>query len=151
MNDLRMRTKPERIVVPEDVERLATAAVDVAFEVHSELGPGLLETAYETCFSYELQLRGIEHQRQLAVPLHYKDKVTEAGFRADIVIGGQLLIELKAVEELAPVHKAQVVTYLKLLRLPLGLLINFNEVLIKNGTHRVLNFPKKTALQYPGF
>jgi len=146
-----MRTKPARIVIPDEVEKMATAVVDAAFEVHTELGPGLLETAYESCFAHELALRGIAYQRQLPVPLNYKGKLIEVGFRADIVVGGKLLIELKAVEQLAPVHKAQVVTYLKLMRLPLGLLINFNEVLIKNGIRRILNFPKKTAPQYAGF
>ncbi|MFA6563717.1 MAG: GxxExxY protein [Verrucomicrobiia bacterium] len=151
MNEREMRTKPARIVIPDEVEKMATAVVDAAFEVHTELGPGLLETAYESCFAHELALRGIAYQRQLPVPLNYKGKLIEVGFRADIVVGGKLLIELKAVEQLAPVHKAQVVTYLKLMRLPLGLLINFNEVLIKNGIRRILNFPKKTAPQYAGF
>jgi GxxExxY protein len=137
-----MMTKPERVVIPEEVERIATIAVEAAFEVHSELGPGLLESAYEACFAHELELRGVGYQRQLPVPLNYKGKLIEVGFRADIVVGGKLLIELKAVEELARVHKAQVVTYLKLMRLPLGLLINFNEALIKDGIRRVLNFPK---------
>jgi len=142
MNERRMLTKPERIVIPEDVERMATIAVEAAFEVHSELGPGLLESAYEACFAHELELRGVRYQRQLPVPLNYKGKLIEVGFRADIVVGGKLLIELKAVEEISRVHKAQVVTYLKLMRLPLGLLINFNEALIKDGIRRVLNFPK---------
>ncbi|MBM3888910.1 MAG: GxxExxY protein [Verrucomicrobia bacterium] len=121
---------------------MATIAVEAAFEVHSELGPGLLESAYEACFAHELELRGVRYQRQLPVPLNYKGKLIEVGFRADIVVGGKLLIELKAVEEISRVHKAQVVTYLKLMRLPLGLLINFNEALIKDGIRRVLNFPK---------
>ena len=139
-----MTTKPEKVVVPNEVEKLATAVVDAAFAVHSEVGPGLLESAHEACICYELQLRGITYQRQLPVPVSYKGKLIEVGFRADVVVEGKLLIELKAVEQLAPIHKAQVVTYLKLLHLPLGLLINFNEVLIKNGIHRVLNIPKNT-------
>ena len=147
MNERGMRTKPEKIVIPIEVEKLATAVVDAAFEVHSELGPGLLETAYEACLAHELQLRGIAHQRQLPVSLNYKGKLIEVGFRADVVVENKLLVELKAVEQLAPIHKAQVVTYLKLLHMPLGLLINFNEVLIKSGIHRVLNLPKATSAQ----
>jgi GxxExxY protein len=116
--------------------------VDAALEVHRQLGPGLLESAYEACFAHELELRGIRYQRQLAVPLNYKGKPVEVGFRADVVIDGKLLIELKAVDDLQPIHRAQVITYLKLLNLPLGLLINFNSALLKNGLRRILNIPK---------
>ena len=129
----------KQIIIPRDVEEMATLAVDSAFSVHKELGPGLLESAYEACFAHELELRGVKYQRQLPVPLNYKGKLIEVGFRADIVIEQRLLIELKAVEGIIPVHQAQVITYLKILQLPLGLLINFNEVLIKHGIHRILN------------
>ena len=118
---------------------MATMAVDAAFSVHKELGAGLLESAYEACFAHELELRGVRYQRQLPVPLNYKGKLIEVGFRADIIIEQRLLIELKAVEAIIPVHQAQVITYLQILRLPLGLLVNFNEVLIKDGIHRILN------------
>jgi GxxExxY protein len=131
-----------KIVIPVEVERLATLAVDAAFAVHTELGPGLLETAYHSCFAHELTLRGISHQRELPIPLNYKGIRIEVGFRADIILEQKLLIELKAVEQVLPIHKAQVITYLKLLRIPLGLLINFNEVLIKHGIQRVLNIEK---------
>ena len=139
----KMITRPEKVVIPAEIEQMATIAVDAAFAVHYEIGPGLLESAYEGCFARELELRGIEYQRQLAVPLNYKGKLIEVGFRADMVIGGKLLLELKAVEQVIPVHKAQVITYLKILKLPLGLLINFNEMLIKDGIRRVLNIPKR--------
>jgi GxxExxY protein len=139
----RMVTQPEKIVIPAEIESMATVAVDAAFAVHYECGPGLLESAYEACFARELELRGIDHQRQLPVPLNYKGKLIEVGFRADVIIGGKLVIELKAVEQVIPVHKAQVITYLKILKLPLGLLINFNEVLIKDGIRRVLNIPRR--------
>ncbi len=129
----------KQITIPQDIEEMATLAVDAAFSVHKELGPGLLETAYEACFAHELELRGVKYQRQLPVPLNYKGKLIEVGFRADVIIEQRLLIELKAVETIIPVHHAQVITYLKILRLPLGLLINFNEVLIKDGIHRILN------------
>jgi GxxExxY protein len=129
----------KQIIIPRDVEEMATLAVDAAFAVHKELGPGLLESAYEACFAHELDLRGVRYQRQLPVPLTYKNKLIEVGFRADVIIEQRLLIELKAVEGIIPVHHAQVITYLKILRLPLGLLINFNEVLVKDGIHRILN------------
>jgi GxxExxY protein len=137
-----MLTRTEKIEIPAEIERMAAIAVDAAFSVHTELGPGLLESAYEGCFAHELDLRGVKYQRQLAVPLNYKGKLIEVGFRADVVMEGKLLIELKAVEKVIPVHKAQVITYLKILRLPLGLLINFNEVLIRDGIQRVLNIPR---------
>jgi len=132
----------KRVHIPADVERLATTVVDSAFVVHTELGPGLLESAYEACLSHELRLRGVKHQLQLPVPLNYKGIRIEIGYRADVVVEEKLLVELKAVDELLPVHTAQVVTYLRLKRFPLGLLVNFNEVLIKHGIHRVLNVPR---------
>lgn len=106
-------TKPTKVAVPGDIEEMAKIAVDAAFAVHIESGPGLLESAYEACFAHEMELRGIRYQRQLPVPLNYKGKLIEVGFRADIVMEQKLLIELKAVEALDPVHKAQVITYLK--------------------------------------
>lgn len=131
-----------KIIIPDEIERLATLAVDAAFNVHTELGPGLLESAYQVCFAYELELRGVRYQKELSVPLSYKGKRIEVGFRADVVVEQKLLIELKAVEQALPIHKAQVITYLKLMHFPLGLLINFNEVLIKHGIQRVLNLDK---------
>ena len=135
-----------RIIIPPEIERLATLAVDAAFAVHTELGPGLLESAYQACFVHELGLRGVAYQKELPVPLNYKGIRIEVGFRADVVIEQKLLIELKAVEQVLPIHKAQVITYLKLMRLlmhlPLGLMFNFNEVLIKHGIQRVLNLHK---------
>ncbi len=128
-----------RVIIPPDVEALATLAVHAAFAVHTELGPGLLEGAYQACFAHELTLRGVRHQLELPVPLNYKGRRIEVGFRADVVMEQKLLLELKAVERLLPVHKAQLITYLKLMRFPLGLLVNFNEVLIKDGIQRVLN------------
>ena len=131
-----------QIIIPPEIERLATLAVDAAFAVHTELGPGLLESAYQACFIHELGLRGVAYQKELPVPLNYIGVLIEVGFRADVIIERKLLIELKAVEQLLPIHKAQVITYLKLTHLPLGLLINFNEVLIKHGIQRVLNLHK---------
>ncbi len=129
-------------VIPQEVEKLATLAVDAAFSVHKELGPGLLESAYLACFARELDLRGVKYQKELPVPLNYKGIRIEVGFRADVVVEQKFLIELKALEQLLPVHKAQVITYLKLLKMPLGLLVNFDEVLIKHGIQRILNVEK---------
>ena len=132
----------KRVQVPAEVERLATAVVDAAFAVHQELGPGLLESAYEACLSYELRLRQVNHQLQLPVTLNYKGIRIEVGYRADVIVEEKLLVELKAAEKLLPIHTAQVITYLRLKRFPLGLLINFNEIFIKDGIHRVLNVPR---------
>jgi len=131
-----------RINISPEVERLATLAVDAAFAVHTELGPGLLESAYQACFIHELGLRGVAYQKELTIPLNYKGVRIEVGFRADVIMEEKLLIELKAVEAVLPIHKAQVITYLKLTHLSLGLLINFNEVLIKQGIQRILNLDK---------
>ena len=132
----------KKVVVPQDIEDLARITVDAAFAVHLELGPGLLESAYEACLVHELNSRCVGHQRQLAVPLQYRGTLIDVGFRADLLVASRLLIELKTVENLLPVHTAQVITYLRVLKLPLGLLINFNEPLIKKGIHRILNVPR---------
>jgi len=133
----------KQVRTPAEVESLAAIAVDLIFSVHSELGAGLLENAYEACLSRELELRGVKHhQRQLPVPLEYKGVRVETGYRADVVVEERLLLELKAFDTLLPIHTAQLITYLRLKRFPLGLLVNFNEVLIKNGIHRVLNVPR---------
>jgi GxxExxY protein len=132
----------KRVRISPDVERLAAMVVDSAFAVHKELGPGLLESAYEACLSHELLLRDVKHHLQLPVPLDYKGIRIEIGYRADVVVEEKLLVELKAIDQLLPVHTAQVITYLRIKRFPLGLLINFNEVLIKHGIHRVLNVPR---------
>jgi iron complex transport system substrate-binding protein len=138
-------SNPGRVSISSEVEALATIAVNAAFDVHRELGPGLLESAYEAAFACELELRNVRHQRQVPVPVHYKGKLIELGFRADVLLEGRLLVELKAVERVLPVHTAQVITYLKVTNLPLGLLINFNEVLIKDGLHRVLNLRHRVS------
>jgi GxxExxY protein len=132
----------KRVRIPHEVETLAKIIVDSAFVVHTELGPGLLESAYEACLSRELELRDVKHQRQLPVPLEYKGIRVEIGYRADVIVEEKLLLELKSLDQLLPVHTAQVITYLRLKKYPLGLLINFNEVLIKDGIHRILNVPR---------
>jgi GxxExxY protein len=132
----------KRVHVPPEIEHLAKQVVDAAFTVHMELGPGLLESAYETCLSRELKLREVRHELQVPISLTYKGAAAEIGYRADLIVENKLLVELKALDQMLPIHTAQVVTYLRLKQFPLGLLINFNEALIKNGIHRILNVPR---------
>ena len=127
------------MVVPSDVEALAAVTVNAALTVHRTLGPGLLESAYVECLAIELSLAGISTEREKCLPLVYRGHAIDSAYRVDLIVGNRLLLELKAVETLAPVHQAQVITYLRLLQLPLGLLINFNVPLIKDGIHRILN------------
>ncbi len=124
--------------LPADTERLATIVVDAAYKVHSTLGPGLLESIYEICLAHELRKRGIAAERQVAIPVVYDGIRLEAGLRIDLLVEKQLIVEIKAVDEMNRVFKAQVLTYLKLTGLRLGLLINFNVPLIKNGIERII-------------
>jgi GxxExxY protein len=124
--------------LPPDIEHLAKVVVDAAYKVHSNLGPGLLESVYETCLAHELRKRAIAIETQVAIPIVYDGIQLEAGLRIDLLVNKQLLVEVKAVEEMNRVFKAQVLTYLKLTELRLGLLINFNVPLIKNGIERII-------------
>ena len=121
------------------LDKMATTILDAAFAVHKELGPGLLESVYEVCLLDELHRRGLKASSQVPLPVYFREKKLEAGFRVDILVENLILIELKAVEALAPIHTAQVITYLRLSNLNLGFLINFNEVLLKNGIKRIVN------------
>ena len=116
--------------------RVATSIVDAAFTVHKTLGPGLLESAYEQCLSGELATRGISFQRQVGLPIVYQGERIEAAYRMDLVVAGLVVVEVKAREIPLPVHRAQLLTYLKLSGYNLGLLINFNVPLIKHGITR---------------
>jgi GxxExxY protein len=118
---------------------IAKQVVDAAFKIHTTLGPGLLESVYESVLAYELKQRGLQVVRQQAIPVVYESVHLEEGFRADLIIEGKVIVELKSVEVIAPVHKKQVLTYLRLTNLKLGLLINFGEALIKDGITRVVN------------
>ena len=118
---------------------IATKIIGAAIEVHKQLGPGLLESTYESCLVYELRQMGLEVQQQLALPVLYKEVKLEAGYRIDVLVENKVIIEIKSVEALADIHTAQLLTYLKLKDLKLGLLINFNEVLLKNGLKRIVN------------
>ena len=118
---------------------LSKIAVDCMFKVHKNLGPGLLESAYEECLFYELSKTSLLIERQKPLPLFYEAIKMEIGYRLDFMIGNKLVIEVKAVEALNDVHKAQVITYLKLSGCKLALLVNFNVVLIKDGIKRIVN------------
>ncbi len=113
--------------------------VDAAIHVHSRLGPGLLESVYEHVLAYELQKRGLDVECQFPVPILYDDLRFEEGFRADLIVEKAVIVELKSVETLAPVHSKQLLTYLKLLDYRLGLLINFGSPLLKDGIRRIVN------------
>jgi len=118
---------------------LAREIVDAAYKVHTSLGLGLLESVYEAAMAHELQKRGLLVNRQVPLPVIYEEVRLEEGFRADLVVGGKVMVELKSVDKIADVHKKQLLTYLKLSGMKLGLLVNFNEALIKDGITRIVN------------
>jgi GxxExxY protein len=119
--------------------KLSNEIIGAAIEVHRTLGPGLLESAYEECLCHELSVRGVLFERQKALPLSYKNVTLDCGYRLDIVAANLVILELKAVNELEPIHEAQVLTYLKLADLKLGLLINFNVPVLRSGIKRIVN------------
>ena len=123
----------------EQREELATQIVDSIFEVYCELGPGLLENAYEAALCREFAIRKIRFQKQKAVPVEYKGVKLECGFRIDVFVEDEIILELKSVEGLLPIHDAQVINYLRLTGKPLGFLVNFNVPLIKRGLKRIVN------------
>ena len=120
------------------LNQLSGRIIGAAIEVHKQLGPGLLEATYETCLTHELQLSGQFVERQKALPLVYKDLKLEHGYRIDLIVERAIIVEIISVERLAPVHEAQVLTYLKLSGLRLGLLINFNMPFLKEGIRRFI-------------
>ncbi len=123
--------------IPDRLNELSSVVVDAAVVVHRELGPGLLESIYEACVAKELELRGVPVERQVQVPVVYRGCRLEPALRLDLLIGGSLVVEIKAVEALLPIHSAQLLTYLKLSGHRLGLLINFNVKTIRNGIKRL--------------
>jgi len=130
-----------------DLEELARVAVDCGFKLHEALGPGLLESVYEACLFQSLAARGLYVERQKAVPIRYEGVVLDEGFRVDLLVEHRLLIELKSTEAHAPVHAKQVITYLRLMNLPLGLLMNFGAATFKDGVRRLANnyYPPRGA------
>jgi GxxExxY protein len=121
----------------EELDRIATEIVDSAYSVHSNLGPGLLESVYEVCLEHELKKRGLVVERQLQLPVIYDSIRIDAGFRLDLVVEDAVIVELKAVDALTSAHLAQVLTYLKLGGYKLGFLVNFNVARIKDGIRRI--------------
>ena len=118
---------------------MAQQIVGAAYRVHTTLGPGLLESVYQAALAYELEKRGLRVTRQQAIPVVYEAVRIDTGFYADLAVEDKVIVEIKAVETVAPVHKKQLLTYLKLANKRLGLLINFNVVLIKDGITRIVN------------
>ena len=130
------------------INRITEGIIGAAIEVHRALGPGLLESAYEQCLCHELSLRKFSFQRQVELPVKYKGVQLDCGYRMDVVVENAVIIELKTVEDLLPVHQAQLITYLKLYDRSIGLLINFNVPVLKDGIKRIVhNFPDSSASQ----
>jgi len=118
---------------------IAKLIVNASYKIHTTLGPGLLESVYESVLVYELQKLGLTVSRQAPIPIVYEKLQFDEGFRADLIVAGKVVVELKSIEKVAPVHKKQLLTYLRLADKRLGLLINFGEALIKNGITRIVN------------
>ena len=125
--------------VSQSLEELSHQVIGAAMKVHTELGAGLLESAYEHCLLYELKKQGLEAISQLELPIHYDGQTINAGYRIDIMVENSLILELKTVEKFLPIHSAQLLSYLKMADKPLGLLINFNVTSLKQGIKRVVN------------
>ncbi len=123
-----------------DINQLSSQIIKAAINVHKLLGPGLLESVYQSCMVIEMRNMGINVEAEVPMPIFYRGKkVHEEGFRMDLLAESSIIVELKSVEEIKPVHKKQLLTYLRLAKKPLGLLINFNEVLLKDGIVRIIN------------
>lgn len=124
--------------LPQEVNRIGTAVMEAAFTVHRTVGPGLLESVYETCLAEELKVAGFRVERQVGVPVVYRDLRLDAGYRLDLLVERAVIVEVKAIDALASIHTAQILTYLKFSRIRLGYLINFNSVRLKDGFRRLI-------------
>ncbi len=133
----RHKEHEENRVMNENI--LSSKVIGACIEVHKQLGPGLLESTYEICLAYELKQMGFNIKRQVPLPVVYKEVKLNAGYRIDLIVEDKLVIEIKSIEDLAPIHTAQILTYLKLTNIKLGLLINFNKVKLVDGIKRVIN------------
>ena len=122
-----------------DLNKITEAIISSAIAFHRELGPGLLESTYEACLTYELIERGFLAERQKTLPVTYREVSLDCGYRIDLLVENQVIVELKTVESLAPIHEAQLLSYLKLSGCAVGLLINFNVRVLKNGIRRIVN------------
>lgn len=123
----------------EGINKITEAIISSAIAVHKELGPGLLESTYETCLFYELAERGLKVERQKALPVIYRGIQLDCGYRIDLFVEEKVIVELKTVERLEPIHEAQLLSYLKLSECTVGLLINFNVMLLRDGIKRIVN------------
>ena len=128
-----------------DLNALTESIIGAAIEVHQRLGPGLLETAYRKCLAYELRKRGFEVVEEQPIPVVYDEVHLECGFRADLLVNGSVVVELKAKSAIHPVDKAQTLSHLRLMNLQVGLLINFHEVKLVDGLHRIVNNFKESS------
>jgi GxxExxY protein len=122
-----------------ELNDITAAIVDSSLKVHTELGPGLLESAYEACLMHELRKRGIQVRNQVDQPVHYDGIVIDVGYRLDLLVEDTVIVELKSVDAIAPIHKAQLLSYLKLSKKKIGLLLNFNVDRMKDGINRLAN------------
>ncbi len=122
-----------------ELDEITGTIVDAAVKIHMDLGPGILESVYEAVLARALEKRGLKVERQKVVRFEYDGMIFDEGFRVDILVDDRVIIELKSVEKLAPVHGKQLLTYLRLMHLPVGLLINFGAVTLKEGLHRIVN------------
>jgi GxxExxY protein len=122
-----------------DINKLSSLIIGAAIEVHQHLGPGLLESAYEECLCYELEIKNLKYDRQKPLPIEYKGKQLDCDYRLDILVEDKIIVELKSCENIEPIHKAQLLTYLKLSGVKLGLLMNFNVPLMREGISRIVN------------
>lgn len=138
-NDIELHNNQNKLMKNLDNNKITEKIIGAAIEVHKTLGPGLLESAYQKCLYYELVSLGLNVKKEVYLPIVYKDLKINHGYRIDLLIENKIVIELKTVESLTPVHTAQILTYLKLGDYPLGLLINFHTKLLKNGLKRFIN------------
>ena len=129
------------------INQITNKIIGAAIEVHRNLGPGLFETVYEQCLCYEFELRNVDFKRQMYMPIVYKGKTFENGFRADLLVEGQVIVELKAVNSLLPVHETQILNYLRLAKLDIGLIINFNVPVLKEGIKRVISARRENCCE----
>lgn len=132
-----LTTENTELTEKEEVSSLTGKIIGAAIEIHRALGPGLLESAYETCLIYELRLRKLKVEPQKSMPVFYKDVMLDCGYRVDLVVENQVIVEIKSVNSLAPIHEAQLLSYLKLSDCKIGLLINFNVKILKEGIKRM--------------
>ena len=119
-----------------EFDNVSNKIIGCVIEVHKHLGPGLMESAYERCLSYELNSNGLKHEVQKQIPIDYKGIKLDVGYRIDLLVENSVIIELKSVEKMLPIHEAQILTYMKLAEIPVGLLINFNVIKVKDGIKR---------------